>query len=62
MDTVLLVILACVLLLGGFGVYMSIRTSSDFSSECERDGNHVVVLSKGNMLCVSPDGRIVSSR
>jgi hypothetical protein len=62
MGTVLLIILACVLLFCGFGIYMSVHTSSDFSSECERGGNHVVMLAKGNMLCVSPDGRIVSSR
>jgi hypothetical protein len=59
---IVLIILTCALLFCGFGIYMSIRTSSDFSSECERGGNHVVMLAKGNMLCASPDGRIVSSR
>lgn len=54
---VIVILVACMIFCV-FGLFMSIKTSTEFSDHCDDLGGRVV-WTKGSDLCVSNDGRIL---
>lgn len=42
-----------------FGIFMSVKQSTDYANWCAERGGHTKFLRHGNMLCIGPDGRII---